>query len=317
MGALLIGYARVSTDGQDLTTQQNGLAALGVAPDRIYLDHGLTGTNRERPGLREALAACREGDTLVVTKLDRLARSLPDARTIADERRTPSAGRVGRRGCADRTRPAGRIAEGVAVLQTALGRDRLGESPSTGRYRCPARRRPARRGDRLGADRRLVRRAAPAHREPGRAAQPSHRDRRGRWPRGLGHGGPWPASPHRRLGVPPREGGRNADRGTVVCRCRPVRPQPRRTSPPHPAGSADQSSAAWVCLLVNPSHKANGYRRTDLPCGDGSCSSRRGSACGPGPGSTERAQEVASSPLMEATSSGRRPCNSMIFNGFQ
>jgi DNA invertase Pin-like site-specific DNA recombinase len=45
----------------------------------------LTGTNRDRPGLREALAACREGDTLVVTKLDRLARSLPDARDIVDE----------------------------------------------------------------------------------------------------------------------------------------------------------------------------------------------------------------------------------------
>ena len=59
--------------------------ALGVEADRIYVDHGLTGTNRERPGLREALAACRAGDTLVVTKLDRLARSLPDARAIADE----------------------------------------------------------------------------------------------------------------------------------------------------------------------------------------------------------------------------------------
>lgn len=58
---------------------------MGVAPDRIYVDHGLTGTNRERPGLREALAACRAGDTLVVTKLDRLARSVPDARDIADE----------------------------------------------------------------------------------------------------------------------------------------------------------------------------------------------------------------------------------------
>jgi DNA invertase Pin-like site-specific DNA recombinase len=56
-----------------------------VAPDRIYVDQGLTGTNRERPGLRQALAACREGDTLVVAKLDRLARSLPDARAIADE----------------------------------------------------------------------------------------------------------------------------------------------------------------------------------------------------------------------------------------
>jgi DNA invertase Pin-like site-specific DNA recombinase len=51
----------------------------------VYVDHGPTGTNRDRPGLREALAACREGDTLVVTKLDRLARSLPDARAIADD----------------------------------------------------------------------------------------------------------------------------------------------------------------------------------------------------------------------------------------
>ena len=85
MSALLVGYARCSTDAQDLTAQRDGLATMGVAPDRIYVDHGLTGTNRERPGLREALAACRSGDTLVVTELDRLARSLPDARAIADE----------------------------------------------------------------------------------------------------------------------------------------------------------------------------------------------------------------------------------------
>jgi DNA invertase Pin-like site-specific DNA recombinase len=85
MAGLLIGYARVSTDEQDLTAQRNALDALGVAADRAYVDHGLTGTKRDRPGLREALAACRAGDTLVVTKLDRLARSLPDARDIADE----------------------------------------------------------------------------------------------------------------------------------------------------------------------------------------------------------------------------------------
>jgi len=82
---LKIGYARVSTDDQDLTAQRDALAALGVAPDRIYVDHGLTGTNRDRPGLREAMAACRAGDVLVVTKLDRLARSLPDARDILAE----------------------------------------------------------------------------------------------------------------------------------------------------------------------------------------------------------------------------------------
>lgn len=82
---MLIGYARVSTNEQDLTAQRDALRALGVADDAVFVDHGLTGTNRSRPGLREALAACREGDTLAVTKLDRLARSLPDARDIADE----------------------------------------------------------------------------------------------------------------------------------------------------------------------------------------------------------------------------------------
>jgi DNA invertase Pin-like site-specific DNA recombinase len=45
---------------------------------------GLTGSNRQRPGLDQALAAVRSGDTLVVPKLDRLARSVPDAREIAD-----------------------------------------------------------------------------------------------------------------------------------------------------------------------------------------------------------------------------------------
>lgn len=65
--------------------QRGALLGLGVAEDRIYTDHGLTGTNRERPGLAQALAAVREGDTLVVPKLDRLARSVSDARAIADE----------------------------------------------------------------------------------------------------------------------------------------------------------------------------------------------------------------------------------------
>lgn len=82
VSGLLIGYARCSTDDQDLTAQRDGLEALGVPLDRVYVDHGLTGTNRDRPGLREALAAARSGDTLVVTKLDRLARSVPDARAI-------------------------------------------------------------------------------------------------------------------------------------------------------------------------------------------------------------------------------------------
>ena len=84
MSATLIGYCRCSTDSQDLTAQRERLGELGVTEDRIYLDHGLTGTTRARPGLDQALAALREGDTLVVPKLDRLARSVPDARAIGD-----------------------------------------------------------------------------------------------------------------------------------------------------------------------------------------------------------------------------------------
>ncbi len=84
MTTTLIGYARCSTDKQDLAAQRAALGQLGVAADRIYTDHGLTGTNRLRPGLDQALAAVRTGDTLVVPKLDRLARSVPDARFIAD-----------------------------------------------------------------------------------------------------------------------------------------------------------------------------------------------------------------------------------------
>jgi DNA invertase Pin-like site-specific DNA recombinase len=80
----LIGYARCSTDKQDLAAQKAVLEKLGIAADRIYTDHGLTGTNRSRPGLDQALAAVRTGDTLVMPKLDRLAQSVPDARFIAD-----------------------------------------------------------------------------------------------------------------------------------------------------------------------------------------------------------------------------------------
>lgn len=60
MTEIRIGYARCSTDRQDLAAQQEALVNLGVAPDRIYTDKGLTGSNRQRPGLDQALAAVRE-----------------------------------------------------------------------------------------------------------------------------------------------------------------------------------------------------------------------------------------------------------------
>lgn len=81
---MLIGYARVSTNRQDAEGQVAALTALGIAPDRVYVDEGYTGRNTARPALQEAMAAVREGDELVVTKLDRLARSVPDLRGILD-----------------------------------------------------------------------------------------------------------------------------------------------------------------------------------------------------------------------------------------
>ena len=69
MTKTLVGYARCSTDRQDLSAQRKALQDLGVSPSYIYTDHGLTGTSRSRPGLDRALAAVRQGDTLVVAKL--------------------------------------------------------------------------------------------------------------------------------------------------------------------------------------------------------------------------------------------------------
>src|SRR3954453_6624027 len=84
MTAITIGYARCSTDRQDLPPQKAALERLGVPPERIYTDHGLTGTSRARPGLDQELAALRAGDTLVVRKLDRLAPPRPAARAAPD-----------------------------------------------------------------------------------------------------------------------------------------------------------------------------------------------------------------------------------------
>jgi len=143
VSGLLIGYARVSTANQDLASQRVGLAGLGVDDKRVYVDHGLTGTNRERPGLREALAACREGDTLVVTKLDRLARSVPNARDIADEL-TARGVRLNIGGSVhDPTDPIGRllfnvlsmIAEFEADLARSRTREGLAVAKAKGRLR--------------------------------------------------------------------------------------------------------------------------------------------------------------------------------------
>ena len=70
---MYIGYARVSTDDQDLSLQRDALNAAGC--ERIFEDT-MSGAKAERPGLSDALDHCRVGDTLVVWRLDRLGRSL-------------------------------------------------------------------------------------------------------------------------------------------------------------------------------------------------------------------------------------------------
>ena len=72
---MLIGYARVSTEDQHFHLQIDALKKAGC--EKFFTDE-MSGTKSERPGLSEALAFARAGDTLVVWRLDRLGRSLKD-----------------------------------------------------------------------------------------------------------------------------------------------------------------------------------------------------------------------------------------------
>lgn len=74
---MLIGYCRVSTFDQNLGLQQEALQKAGC--EKIFEDKGKTGSNMNRPGLIAAREFCRAGDTFVVWKLDRLARTVSGA----------------------------------------------------------------------------------------------------------------------------------------------------------------------------------------------------------------------------------------------
>jgi len=83
---MLIGYARVSkADGsQTLALQKDALTEYGVDLDKIYADKA-TGANTQRPEFESCLKSLREGDTLVVWKLDRLGRNMKDLVTIVND----------------------------------------------------------------------------------------------------------------------------------------------------------------------------------------------------------------------------------------
>lgn len=72
---MILGYARVSTDEQNLDAQTDALTAAGA--ERVFAEK-ISGTTRERPELAKLIDHARGGDVIVVTKYDRLARSLHD-----------------------------------------------------------------------------------------------------------------------------------------------------------------------------------------------------------------------------------------------
>lgn len=80
----IYGYARVSSTSQNLESQLQALIESGVDQSNIYTDKA-TGKNTNRQGLQQLLDAVQVGDTIVVTKLDRLARSLKDGIELIEE----------------------------------------------------------------------------------------------------------------------------------------------------------------------------------------------------------------------------------------
>lgn len=83
--AKLIGYARVSTKGQNTDRQEQDLLASGVRKDDLYVDRGVSGSRDKRPALDTVREALHTGDTLVVCTLDRLGRSTQHMLALADE----------------------------------------------------------------------------------------------------------------------------------------------------------------------------------------------------------------------------------------
>ena len=118
----LVGYARVSTDDQNLQLQLDALIAAGVRPDDIHTDVA-SGKSMQRPGLQAARKGLRSGDILVVWKLDRLSRKLEDILRIARE--------LGEKGChlrsitqaLDTTTPTGRLIFHVFGVLAEFERD--------------------------------------------------------------------------------------------------------------------------------------------------------------------------------------------------
>ena len=135
----VLGYARVSTTGQDLDAQLGALSMAGVDPARVFTDKLSGSAKTARPGLAAMLDYARAVDTVVVTAIDRLGRSVVEVtRTIADLGQRSITLRALREGI-DTATPTGRAVAAImatlAELELELGRERRAASRESRRAR--------------------------------------------------------------------------------------------------------------------------------------------------------------------------------------
>lgn len=126
---MILGYARVSTNDQNLDGQIDALQAAGAG--RIFSDK-ITGSIRKRPQLDKLLDQLRPGDVVVVTKYDRLARSLKDLLDIVEQVKEHGAGFRSLAEDIDTTTPAGRLVFHVFASIAQFERERISERTKEG-----------------------------------------------------------------------------------------------------------------------------------------------------------------------------------------
>jgi DNA invertase Pin-like site-specific DNA recombinase len=150
---LFVGYARVSTDDQPHPMQRAALEAAGC--QRIF-EEKLSGARRDRPELMRLLDQTRAGDLVVVTRLDRFARSTRHLLEIAERLKEAEAGlRSLHEPWADTTSPAGRMV--LTVFAGIAEFDRTGSGRAAAKARGVRFGRPAKlRADQIALARRLI-----------------------------------------------------------------------------------------------------------------------------------------------------------------